>query len=916
MTDHRVPGKGRNGEDASGDLFGDPSDACREISVEGKAMENQQVECLGMTFESDEARRAYFLERLREKLRDPEFRKVEGFPVGEDDAILALSDPPYFTACPNPFLEDFVRHYGKPYDPSLLYHRSPFAVDVSEGKTDPIYTAHSYHTKVPPKAIMRAILHYTEPSDLVLDGFAGSGMTGVAARLCGAPEPAFRQQVESEWAANGTRPQWGARRAVLCDLAPAATFIAANYNMPFDIREFERAAKRILDEVEAELGWMYETLHTDGKTKGWINYTVWSEVFVCPNCTGEVVFVEEALDEETKRVREVFHCPHCKAELTKRRSETFYESKIDPVTGQARKVPKRQPVLINYSVGGKTYEKKPSDDDQALLRQIEMQPWPSAIPSERMMHAPDNIECWGDKWRAGTAAFLHVHHLFLPRAAHALAALWRKASAHPDRRVRNMLLFFVEQAIWGMSVLNRYGPLHFSQVNRYLNGVYYVASQISECSPWYVLGGKLKRLVKTFQGQAAGQGHGCITTTSSAASLGLPDNCIDYVFTDPPFGDSLAYAELNFFTEAFYQVFTNQRPEAIVSRYQQKGLPEYQELMRRCLAEFHRVLKSGRWLTMVFHNSSNAVWNAIQEALLSAGFVVADVRTLDKKQSSFNQVVSGGAVKQDLVISAYKPNGGLEERFRLHAGTVDGAWDFVRQHLKHLPVFVEVKGRAETIAERQAFLLFDRMVAFHIQRGATVPMGAAEFNAGLKQKFPERDGMYFLPDQVVEYDRRRLQVQEVAQLEMFVTDERSTIQWLRQQLEREPQTYQEIQPKFLRELHKSRHEQLPELREILGQNFLEDEQGRWYVPDPNRQIDLERLREKELLREFEEYKVQKQKRLKVFRAEAIRAGFKAAWAARDYQTIVSVAQRLPEDVLQEDQTLLMYYDNALTRVSQ
>ncbi|MXX40497.1 MAG: site-specific DNA-methyltransferase, partial [Gemmatimonadetes bacterium] len=144
------------------------------------------VECLGMTFEDDESRRDYFLGKLREKLKDPEFRKIEGFPIGEDEDILALSDPPYYTACPNPFIEDFIKHYGKPYDPIIdNYHREPFASDVSEGKNDPIYNAHSYHTKVPHKALMRYILHYTQPGDLVLDGFCGTGMTGVAAQLCG-----------------------------------------------------------------------------------------------------------------------------------------------------------------------------------------------------------------------------------------------------------------------------------------------------------------------------------------------------------------------------------------------------------------------------------------------------------------------------------------------------------------------------------------------------------------------------------------------------------------------------------------------------------------------------------------------------------------------------------------------------------
>lgn len=119
-----------------------------------------------MTFEDDEKRREYFLEKLREKLKDPEFRKIEGFPIGEDEDILALSDPPYYTACSNPFIEDFIEHYGKPYDPDVPYSREPFAVDVSEGKTDPIYKAHTYHTKGPHLAIVPSILHYTELGDV------------------------------------------------------------------------------------------------------------------------------------------------------------------------------------------------------------------------------------------------------------------------------------------------------------------------------------------------------------------------------------------------------------------------------------------------------------------------------------------------------------------------------------------------------------------------------------------------------------------------------------------------------------------------------------------------------------------------------------------------------------------------------
>ena len=109
-------------------------------------------------------------------------RHIEGFPIGKDEDIIALSNAPYYTACPNPFIEDFIEEYGKPYDEETDdYHREPFAADVGEDKHDLIYNIHSYHTKVPPKAIKKYIEHYTNPGDLVLDVFSGTGMTGVAA---------------------------------------------------------------------------------------------------------------------------------------------------------------------------------------------------------------------------------------------------------------------------------------------------------------------------------------------------------------------------------------------------------------------------------------------------------------------------------------------------------------------------------------------------------------------------------------------------------------------------------------------------------------------------------------------------------------------------------------------------------------
>ena len=1035
------------------------------------------VECLGMTFENDEARREYFLGLLREgleelhaklggvpfttmedavqrmksiqkwpmgedtRLRDLAERMREahrkepdkdllqlwkdqiGFPHGSIEDILNLSDPPYYTACPNPWIGDFIafweaekRRHGDaeiqrhgdaenvPASPhprvSDSYHREPFAADVSEGKNDPIYNAHSYHTKVPHKAIMHYILHYTEPGDIVFDGFAGTGMTGVAAQLCGDRKAVealgykvdsqgiiYRREKEIDETGK-TKTVWkpfsklGPRYAILNDLSPAATFIAYNYNTPVNVQEFEREAKRILKEVEEECGWMYTTLHNPQKGEpevwaeklracktsdevrelvrtiphqGRINYTVWSDVFVCPECTQEVVFWEAAVDKEAGKVHSEFPCPHCGAMLTKRNMDRAWVTRFDPYidTGKGRRgatvrQAKQVPVLINYSVGKRRYEKRPDAFDLALIEKIEQLDIPYWFPTDPIPKG----EKTGEPLRIGIT---HVHHFYTKRNLWVVGAYCIRANKRG--------LFLPSSLAVHINKMRRYQPVKQGGTPG-LPGTLYI-SAISVELPFFDGAPRKHRDIKKALENLVIKNN-CITT-QSASTLYVPDNSINYIFTDPPFGGNLMYSELNFLWEAWLKVFTNNVPEAITNETQGKGLPEYQRLMTECFREYFRVLKPGRWMTVVFHNSKNSIWNAIQEALQTAGFVVADVRTLDKKQGSFNQVTQAGAVKQDIIISCYKPNSGLEERFKLEAGTEEGVWDFVRTHLKQLPVVVENNGRLEVIAERQAYLLYDRMVAFHVQRGVTVPLSAAEFYAGLAQRFPERDGMYFLPEQVAEYDKRRMQAKELQQLTLFVTDETSAIQWLRQQLSRKPQTFQELHPKFLKEISGwQKHEKPLELSELLEQNFLRyegkgpipsqivswmkqsselrkviqeelasgratEENGqlstqspvliarakdRWYVPDPNKQADLEKLRERALLREFEEYKQFKGRRLRVFRLEAIRAGFKKAWQERDYQTIIAVAHKIPENVLQEDPKLLMWYDQAVTRTEE
>ena len=940
---------------ASGDLF------AKDQSL-AKKQETGPVVCLGMTFENDDARRAYFTEELRKKLQDPDFRKIEGFPIGEDQDILNLSDPPYYTACPNPWIADFVAQWEaeKPEQPEgWSYHREPFAADVSEGKNHPIYNAHSYHTKVPHRAIMRYILHYTQPGDIVFDGFCGTGMTGVAAQMCGDRDEvlALGYQVQldgtilQEEVSEDGKKTWlpfsrlGPRKAVLSDLSPAATFIAYNYTASVDVLAFKAKAENLIKDFKAKTKWMWETLHSDGKTTGKVNYVVWSDVYSCPECLKEIIYYKEAFDVKSKAVsfNPVFNCPHCNCLVSKnptkdspaqkpiRVFESSYDDLVRSVLGKQKQVP----VLINYSVGTKRFEK--AIDKKDLLNATNI-----TVEVDLLDRIPLFEIKEGDKSADPfSCGIRYVHQFYTSRIQASLSILAEMINKDTN------LEFLFGSMLPKLTIMNRYMPQHGSRalVGPMANTLYVPPVSV-ENNVVDQLEFQFKKIV-----QALSAFSGSVITTQAAQSFDVKGASVDYIFLDPPFGSNIMYSELSYIRESWLRVLTNNKNEAIENKYQRKGIDEYRGLMTDSFKKAFHYLKPGGWMTVEFSNTKASVWNSIQSSLSDAGFIVASVAALDKTRGGFHAMIGSTAVKQDLVISAYKPNGGFEARFQELGETEQGVWDFIRTHLKYLPVTKMQSGVLQVIPERDPRILFDQVVAYYVRKGYSLPIDSKDFQLGLAQRFAERDGMFFLADQVAEYDRKKMLSGDVQQASLFVSDEASAIDWLRQLLRLKPQAFSDLNPQFMQQLGGwDKNEAHLDLRELLNQNFLSyDGKGpvpeqihaylstnwkemrnlakddpnlvakakdRWYVPDPNKAADLEKLRERALLKEFDEYKQRKSKfkRNEAFRLEAVRAGFKKAWQERDYAVIIEVADKLPTNVLEEDPKLLMWYDQAVTRM--
>lgn len=684
---------------------------------------------------------------------------------------------------------EFVKRYGKPYDPQNdNYKREPFASDVRAGKNSPIYNAHSYHTKVPPKGIEPFIKHYTEPGDITLDPFCGSGMTGIAA---------LRNN----------------RIPILIDLSPAATFIAENYCSSVDLSHFSRAAQRILNKAEPLVKWLYETKCRRCGGKAIIEYVIWSDEFKCPRCANSFLLWDVIITKE-EMVKSTFDCPLCGKTLKKRQCVRL-DSK---------------PVRVNYSCKKCKRQEDTTDSfDMNRIREIErrwdkvytksMRPdrndgfWPLTEDGHPLFFPDYPLpEGYNTRQPKKSHGVTHVNKFFTTRNLWILTWIWNKIQQIPILEIQLKLSWAFTSMLLNATKMYKYrssrkggivaGTLYIPSINIELNVL-----RLFERKVFSNRAGIL-RVIKAFNLQS----NLFIISTQSATDMGnIPDNSVDYVFTDPPFGGNLMYSELNFIWEAWLGSFTENREEAIINEVQGKGLSEYKELMARSFKEIYRVLKPGRWMTMVFHNSKGEVWQAIQEGLAESGFAIGMIGIFDKKQKSFKQVTSSGAVGYDVMVNCYKPKATVKNGIQRKT-TEEAIIGFIADKLRGLP--------STPCAERTDRMLHSKTIGFFMQQNKPLKkLSHKDFQEILKRNFREIDGYWYLP-----YQRPKIIGQK--RLFGYISNEAEAIEWLEVFLKK-PRKYGDIVPDFFRALGPNQLKK--DLQQILEENFIE-ENGVWRAP--------------------------------------------------------------------------------------
>lgn len=463
---------------------------------------------------------------------------------------------------------------------------------VNGGRSSPYYLAHSYHTKVPPESIAPFIEHFTQSGDVVLDPFAGSGMTGVAAALLG-------------------------RKAILNDLSPMSAHLSWNHSRPCDAEELGEAFIKLEKAIRPTLDKIYHTTHSNGEDAV-IKWMLWSSKHVCPSCH-KTFLLWDAIDHESGKVGKKLACPLCKKSHDRIRFEAEGVS---------------QPAFVSYcTADGKRFEKKATAKDVKHALSFTREGITDWYPTEPIGREREMfIRCALHRQNVNSVA-----DMFTNRNLKALALIWKHINLVADDRIKRALAFAFTNTAWHGTRMRRFNA---KGGQRPLTGTLYIPQLSSEVNVLDVMRNKISQLQKYYRAFRPEQSEAPSITIGSATNLQAVQNgSIDYIFTDPPFGSNIFYSDCNLVWEAWLGRLTESSMEAVVNKSLRpeeggKTLADYSDLMADAMSEMARVLKPGGWATVVFHNTDATVWQAIREAAEAAGFSFHEASSLNRKQLS------------------------------------------------------------------------------------------------------------------------------------------------------------------------------------------------------------------------------------------------------------------------------------------
>lgn len=521
-----------------------------------------------------------------------------------------------------------------------------FERPLPSARSGPFFNTFSYPTKISPESIAVYIAATTKPGDTVLDTFGGSGSTGIAALLCEHPTERMKELAIDL----GVNPFWGQRNAICYEIGTYGSFAAKTISNRLKANEFKKAVAGFVKEEKEQLMHYYSAIDPDGK-RGMIRYIIWSEVLICPCCGKEISFFESGTKRNPVTFEKNIICPHCKMKSSVDEMQFQTEEYKDALTGKYTVRKKRVPSWVYGSTNGKNWDRQALPEDAEAVYEIELE-------MQNINDSPREIK-WGELHRSGYHfGISYLHQFYTPRNYLIMRKLWDATEKYAPKvkdALRLLLLSYNASHCTMMTrVVAKKNAKDFVLTGAQ-SGVLYISKLPVEKNIILGLERKSTPFSEAYEMLENCTGEFAVKNRSSEV-LEEKDNTIDFVFTDPPFGDFIPYAEVNQINELWLEEMTQRDKEIIISVSQSKGIQDYKAMLTKVFSEIKRVLKDSSYAAVVFHAAKAQIWDAFADAISDADLNVELTNILDKKQASFKQVVSEVSVQGDPLLLLSKGN--------------------------------------------------------------------------------------------------------------------------------------------------------------------------------------------------------------------------------------------------------------------
>lgn len=408
------------------------------------------------------------------------------------------------------------------------------------------------------------------------------------------------------------------RRVIVCDLLPIATEIIRLTIKPVSETELFNAYKRVEQRVKDKILDLYKT--------------------GCRKCGKEFSFTCAIWDRGKCIEVRYQKCPHCG---DRREKDTPLLEKDNQLLDslEKRQIKEWYPKNPLYYPDGSPFMKKEkyeSLDELFTKRNLQALAWlMEAIEKEPNKDLRDFL-------KIGFTSMVHLATKMMPdRPTRPFSSVWNEHSYWHACR-------FMEQNVWDLfesAITGRQGLLAAKrESNRYFKNIRFGDSYND-----------------IFEGKADVYIH---NGSSLELMEKIPQDSIDYIFTDPPYDSSIQYGELAYLWVAWLKkdagylesILAN---EVIHNEKQHKDFRLYYGLLSRGFKDMFELLKSGKYLTVTFHNPTFKVRNATIRAGVFAGFEFQKIHHQELARSSAKSLLQPfGSAQGDFYLRFYKPSFG------------------------------------------------------------------------------------------------------------------------------------------------------------------------------------------------------------------------------------------------------------------